>query len=114
MSVFVPTTTVAVLSRDSTTDSYGDEVESSAELAGFTALPAYIAGTSERVFDPVSGRVTVIEGVVIRLRPGAFTFAEHDRVRDNNTGLVYQIDTVSQGSSLVGDPDVRLTAKQVS
>ena len=114
MSTFIPTTTVAVLSRTAATDSYGDEVESDAVLAGFTDLPAYISEISERAFDPTTGRATVIEGVSIRLRPNAFPFAPHDRVRDNTTGIVYQIDTVNSKYSLNGYADIRLTAKQVS
>lgn len=112
MSAFVATTTIAVLDRAETEDSYGDPVSSSVIVA--SGIPAHLYQQSQRVFDPSTGRFTTVTGFGIRVRSGAFDFTANDRVKDERTGLVYSVDSATTTTSPAMAGDVQLTAKRVS
>jgi hypothetical protein len=110
MTVFVPTTTVAVL-RGTDTDPYGDEVDTSTAVA--TGIPAAVTELTEQGFRRVTGRAGVVEGFSIRVRSGV-DVVEQDRLRDERSGAVYQVESVSHPQSIVGAADVRVTAARVA
>ncbi len=105
MSVYVPTTRVKVL-RGTTTDVYGDPVDTSAEVA--TGLPAAVAEDRQRSFLASEQRGGVVEVFTIRLRPNA-DVREDDRLVDDD-GATYQVQAVSNPPGVIGMADVRVTA----
>jgi hypothetical protein len=112
--VIIPSTTVTVLRTNEDAppaDDYDDAVESDTEVA--TALAACITPKSKRTFDPASGQVTVIEQFEIAFRPRAFEFTERDRVRDDRTGKVYQVESVTTSSAMLMQEAIRLTCSMV-
>ena len=110
MTVFLPSTTVSVL-RGTSIDPYGDEVDIDAAVA--TALPAAITEGKQRTWNPAEQRGGVIEQYTIRFRPGV-DVAEQDRLRDDNTGVIYQVREVNRPPRIVSAPDVRVTAVRVA
>ena len=110
MSVFIATTYITIL-RGTAIDEFGDEVDTDTEMAD--RLPATIVETSQRTWNPVEQRAGVIEQYTIRLRPSV-NVAENDRIRDERTGVIYQVREVSNPPSLVGLADRRVTAVRVS
>lgn len=118
MTVFVPTTTVRV-ERDNGTapatgvqvDGYGPDTSNWTPAA--TGVPAYLYEDSQQTWDPTAGRMTIREVVVARLRPGT-DVRDRDRLVDERTSAVYQVDTVSAPASVVGAADVRAVTVRVS
>lgn len=92
--MIIPNTTITVFRNSGTTaDDWGDEIDQDTPAA--VGLPASIETKQKRTFNPGSGQHTIMDGFQISLRPRAFAFGERDRVKDERSGLVYQVETVS-------------------
>lgn len=118
--MFLPNAWVSVY-RDTpakqTVDAWGQQVDDpapTAATADATGLPAYISQSTQRVADPGSGTVTVVSLYKIRLRPRAFTFASSDRLKDERTNAVYQVNAVNDNIGTVQYADVVLICKRVT
>jgi hypothetical protein len=93
--MIIPSTTVTVYRTDEASppvNEYGDAVDS--DIAVATKLPAWIEETTRTTRDPGSGQLLVINGFKVLLRPKVFEFRETDRLVDEHTNLVYQVETV--------------------
>lgn len=118
MTHFVPNTT-ATIERDNGTppatgtyvEGYGPDVSNWTTVA--TGAPAYLYEDSQTTWDPTTSRSTIREVVVIRLRPGT-PVLDRDRITDERTGAVYQVDTVSTPGSVIGAADVRAVTIRIS
>ena len=119
MSAFVPNTTVRI-ERDNTSapatgapvvDGYGPDLSNWTPVA--TGAPAYVYEDSQTTSDPATDRLTITDVTIVRLRPDA-PVQDRDRLVDELTGLIYQVDTLSQEGSVVGLADIRATCLRVS
>lgn len=109
MTVFIPTTTVALL-RGTTVDTFGDEIDVDVPIT--TGLPAAVTENAQRSYRRAEGRGGQVETFTVRLRPGT-DVTEQDRLRDERTGAVYLVTSVSHPQALTGLADVRVTAARV-
>lgn len=119
MSAFIPNTTVRV-ERDNTTEpgtgapvveGYGPDPSNWTPVA--TGAPAYVYEDTQTTSDPATDRMTITEVVVVRLRPDA-PVQDRDRLVDERTGQIYQVDQLTQEGSVVGLADIRATCLRVS
>lgn len=127
MSAFVPNAVLSVfpnLADTEGTDDWGYPVDnpnpdvSIAAKTGIYALITQGSGVSsmagQTVNDPGTGNVTVVTKFVIRCRPGAWDFQPDDRVRDERTGLIYQVNNVKANAGVVQQADIVLSCKRVN
>jgi len=118
MTVFVPTTTVTV-ERDNGTPpatgthvpGYGDSPENWTPVA--TGAPAYLYEDEQRTWDPSAGRMTVREVFRFRGRPD-LVLQDRDRITDEVTGSVFQVDTISPSPSVIGVADTKAILVRVT
>lgn len=108
--MLIPNTTVSVL-RGESVDALGDPVDLDTVVA--SALPAWIDVKLSRTFDPASGQVTILKGYQVLLRTGVFAFSERDRLKDERTGLTYQVETVETTAGLFAS-NIRLMCSRSS
>lgn len=118
---FLATTTVSIL-RGTSENEYGDEID--------TALPGDVIATGipasimeQRTPLSPRGRRTVMQQanetprdvrwLNIRL-PAGTDVQQGDRLRDENSGHIYHVDTVASDSSPVTSIDLRIEARQTS
>lgn len=101
---FRPTTTVSILGGE-TEDAFGDPADNSTVSA--SGIPASILEQSRQGTDRATGAARVIRYITGRL-PANTTVSEDNRIRDERTGFVYTIDSVSRQASFVGTPDLKL------
>lgn len=104
------TTTVSVL-RGSTTDAFGDAVAADAVTA--SGVPASILEQRRRTYVAAENRVQQVLYYIGRV-PGDTDIQLQDRVRDEATGDVYRVDSVSRVSSPVQMNDLRLDLRKAS
>lgn len=112
--MIIPTTTVSVLRGDETNpaaDAWGDPVDVDTPVA--SALPASITPVSTTYFDPASGRQLQVRNWAVTLRSGAFAFRTTDRVRDETTGDVYQVEEVTTSPARLMHQVIHLRCTQV-
>lgn len=111
MSCFIPNTYVTVLDLgEPVTDALGDEVANWIPAAEH--LPALWIQRDQRTWDPVAGRLTVIRGHRVTLRPGTVV-GEDQRVLNERTGEVGQVHEVDRSAgqlALAGDVVLRVVA----
>jgi hypothetical protein len=119
MTSFIPNTTVRI-ERDNATapatgnpvvDGYGPDLSNWTPVA--TGAPAYVFEDEQRTWDPATERATIREVVVIRLRPDA-PVQDRDRIIDERSGALYQVDTISTQGSVVGLADIRVTTIRIA
>lgn len=119
MTAFVPNTTVRI-ERDTAgepgpgapvVEGYGPDRSNWTPVA--TGAPAYVFEDEQRTWDPAAGRQTIREVMVIRLRPTA-PVQDRDRIVDERTGAIYQVDTISQEASVVGVADIRVVSIRIA
>lgn len=110
MTVFLPSTTLTVF-RGAAVDDYGDETDTTLAIA--LAVPAAVTEVRQRSWRPVEQRGGVADRYTIRLRPGV-DVTEEDRLRDDNTGAIYQVQEVNKPARIVGAPDLRITAVRIA
>jgi hypothetical protein len=120
VSAFSPNAVLSVF-RDQgateSTDDWGypvDDPNPAEAVADAAGLYAYVTQTTKSVFDPGTGQVTRIAQFTIRCRPGAFAFSESDRIRDERTGVMYQVNGVKDNAGVVQRTDIVLTCKRVN
>jgi len=106
----IPTTTVSVL-RGSSTDAFGDVVD--ADTVAASGVPCSLLEQRRTVFTPAEGRVQQVLYFTARV-PGDTVVLLSDRIRDENTGQVYRVDSSSQVQSPVQLNDVRLDLRKAS
>lgn len=94
-------TKVDVLRSVDTEDGRGDPVESDdVALAG---LPVDIAEGTARRRDPADGHMVTLNGYNVAVRASCpFVIKETDRLRDQRTGQVLQVETVSYSRGFAG------------
>lgn len=114
MSVFIPSTTMTIERAEEAPDGWGDVRPSTTDLQ--TGIPAHITAgvgligrTDQRTYQPVDGRLGVVEDFTIRLRPGV-DVTEQDRLVDERTGAVYQAVAIFHSHPIVGAADIRVFA----
>lgn len=83
------------------TDSYGDPVETDdVALAG---LPVDIADATRTRRDPADGRLVTIAQFKVTVRASCpFEIKPTDRLRDNRTGQILQVETISTTTAWAG------------
>lgn len=104
------TTTIAVL-RGTTTDGFGDEVDTDTAVA--TGIPASLAEQTRRVMTRDDPTPRVIRYSVARVTAGT-DVTDQDRVRDERTGAVYIVDAVSSMNSAAVAADLRLDLRRTT
>ncbi len=109
MTTFIPTT--VSIHRGTSTDSYGDEIDSGQVWA--EDVPAAITEVRQRSHRRTEQRGELTEQVVIRFRPGV-DITEEDRVVDDTTGATYVITDIHQPPSPIGRTDIRAAATRVA
>lgn len=118
MTSFVPNTTVRIERDNATTPATGTVVEGygpdpSNWTPVATGAPAYVFEDEQRTWDPATERATIREVVVIRLRPDA-PVQDRDRIVDERSGALYQVDTISTQGPIVGLADIRVTTIRIA
>lgn len=114
--MIIPSTTVSALRTNEASppvDAWGDAVEADTVVA--SAMPAWVEQATARRMDPASGRMVTIEGWKVLLRPISglgYTPAETDRLKDERTGEVYQVETVYKTTGFM-NKNVRMFCTQV-
>lgn len=108
--LFTPTTTVSVLTG-TTDDAYGDPADNSTVSA--SGIPASILERDRQATDRATGTPRVVRYVTGRL-PSGTTVSEDDRIRDESTGIVYYIESVTRLSSFVGMNDLKLDLRRIT
>jgi hypothetical protein len=112
VSAFLPNTYVTILDAPdgaTDTDYLGDAVADWATSAEH--VPGFWAQKDQRTWDPVSQRVTIIRGYLVRLRPGT-AVTENQRVLNERTGELGQVNQVDRKRTLgtAGDVELRVVA----
>ena len=113
--MIIPTTTVSVLRVDEDnppTDEWGDPVDVPDTVVA-SKLPATVQPVNSAYFDPGSGQVLTRQLWSVTLRPGAFAFQATDRVKDENTGEVYQVEDVTASPARLMQGVIHLRCTQV-
>lgn len=120
MSAFTPNAVLSVfpnLEAAESTDAWGypvDDPDPAAPTAAKSGMYAYVTQTTKNVYDPGTGQVTRIAQFTVRCRPGAWKFQEDDRIRDERTGVMYQVNGVKDNTGVVQRTDIVLTCKRVN
>lgn len=118
MTSFIPNTTVRIERDNAAAPGSGTVVEGyGPDLSNWTTVasgaPAYVFEDSQNTWDPATGRMTVRSVFVVRLRPGA-PVQDRDRLVDESSGHVYQVDTISQEASVVALADIRVVTIRIA
>jgi hypothetical protein len=93
-------------------DGYNDDPVSTTPL--YVALPADITDMSKQVFNRATGRMSIIEVWVGRLRPGV-DVREQDRLFDTYNGNWFTVDKVTRQPGLaVGSSDAKLSLTRIA
>lgn len=104
------TTTLSVL-RGTSTDAFGDEVDSNTAVA--TGIPASLTEQTRRVTTRDDPTPRVIRYSVARVTAGT-DITDQDRVMDERTGSVYIVDAVSSMNSAAVAADLRLDLRRTT
>lgn len=104
------TTTLSVL-RGTSTDAFGDEVDSNTAVA--TGIPASLTEQTRRVTTRDDPTPRVIRYSVARVTAGT-DITDQDRVMDERTGAVYIVDAVSSMNSAAVAADLRLDLRRTT
>jgi translation elongation factor EF-G len=102
--MFFATTTVA-LHSGTTTDAYDDLADDNS-TASATGVRASIMEVKRTVFEPDTGRLSVIRVLSGRF-PAGTPISVGDRVQDEKTGTFYIIESIDRVASPVNTPDLR-------
>jgi hypothetical protein len=90
-TTYVPNTTVTVLDTGTVETAAGDEIENSVTVTA--NLPAVWSQRSSRIWNPATGRSSLIRYVRVTLRPGTVV-KEGQRLRNDRTGELGTVDAV--------------------
>lgn len=111
MTVFIPTTLVN-LYRLTDTDEFGDPTDDNTVIT-YSDLPSVITEKTQRTFLPEELRLDIVQKYTIRLRPGT-DVQEGDRLRDQYSDSVYQVQEVYVSPTIVAAGDIRVSAVKVA
>lgn len=92
-----------ILRGTSSTNEYGDEVQTDGVLK--TKVLGSVIEKSRQNFDPQSSRIVTLRTLTGRFGHGT-DIQDGDRVKDEKTGTVYLVNSVSHSTALVNKPDV--------
>lgn len=92
--MIIPNTTMTLLrtAYPAPEDDYGYPVDTDTEV--WTERPAWLDAITVSTQDPASGAYVRVDRFVVLFRPPGPDIAESDRLRDDRTGQVYQVETV--------------------
>lgn len=110
MPIALATTTLAVL-RGTTTDAYGDDVDTDTPVAA--GIPAALTEQSRRVTTREDPTPRIVRYAVARVAAGT-DIQDQDRVRDERTGAVYIVDAVSSMANPAATADLRLDLRRTT
>ncbi len=106
----IATTRISIL-RGSTTDGYGDEVDTDTPIA--SSIPAALTEQSRRVTTRDDPTPRIVRYAVARV-PARTEVTDQDRVRDERTGAVYIVDAVSSMTNPAAAADLRLDLRRTT
>lgn len=107
----VPTTTVTILGGPETTDALGDLV--SGETVTASGVVCSLLEQTRRITNKADQRVQVVTFYTARL-PGDAVVLLTDRIRDEQTGQVYFVESVTRVGSPAQMNDLRLDLRKAS
>lgn len=93
-----------VLSRVTTTNDYGDEVEGEGVATPVTILGSVIERT-KKVFNPDDGRVATIRFLTGRFNRDA-DIQDGDRIKDEKTGEIFVVESLARPTNAVMKSDI--------
>lgn len=103
---FFATTTVTIFRGNLDADRYGDIEEGVAPI--YSGIPASLIERTRRVFAIDSDQPRTIRYTTGRLTAGLVEIRVGDRIRDEQTGIIYALDSFSSPRSPVHTPDIQL------
>lgn len=95
----------SIIRGESTLNDYGDEVETDTVIR--ESVQGSVIERSRTNFDPESGRIATLRQLTGRFAHGT-DIKDGDRIKDEESGKVYLVTSVFNGSSLVGKADIVL------
>lgn len=99
--IFRSNTTISILSNETTTDDYGDPVDSDAIVA--FGIPASITETGTSAYSEVTTRPRVIRNAICRVsRSYADAIGDNNRIKDESTNKVWIILSVTLNNNAIG------------
>jgi len=110
MPVAIATTTIAIL-RGTTTDSYGDEQDTDTPV--HTRIPAALTEQTRRVTTRDDPTPRIVRYAVARVAAGT-DVTDQDRVKDERTGAIYIVDSVSSMANPALTADLRLDLRRTT
>lgn len=108
--IAVATTTVSVL-RGTTTDPYGDVMDSDTPIV--TGLPISIIEQRRKVFTADNPDPRTVRYITGRVGSGT-DIRVNDRLKDERTGYVYAVDEIGDPMNPVIATDIQLDLKRTS
>ena len=92
-----------VLSRDTTVNDYGDEVEG--EGVASTTILGSVIERSKTVYNPDDGRVATIRFLTGRFSHNA-DIQDGDRIKDEKTGEIFVVQSLARPSNAIMKSDI--------
>lgn len=109
--MLVPASTTVAISRGTEQDAYGDPADINSDPIA-VGIPAAIASRTVNSQNRASGtprQITVLTGVV----PNGTDVRQDDRLTDQGTGQIYNVDKVQPGTSYGFTADIVLSLSAV-
>lgn len=106
----IPTTTVTIL-RGTATNGYGDTVDSATVIA--TGVPASLVEQNSATTRPASRRPRTMRYARCRL-PGTTPLAIGDRIKDEKTQTIWQLDDSTQLPNVATKTDLTLRLRRAT
>lgn len=108
--MLMPGTTTIVVSRGTTTDAYGDEVDAYSPV--YTGVPAIISYQTDVSLPPSSGRPVQVSAYEI-IVDNWLQIEDQDLITDQQTGDQYQVTSVRKLPSYGIPTDLQLAARRI-
>lgn len=107
-------TTRVEVTRGTTQNAIGDDVDSTTPVAGLLEVPIGITERSRKVFSQESDEVRTVRYVVGRIQNGNTDIRKGDRLRDLRTDRVYYVEEVTGGErTIAGTSPLSLDLRKV-
>jgi hypothetical protein len=105
--------TTASILRGTTTNAWGDEVDDPNAAVIATGVPVCLDVTNTNAFDPTTQQIRTIRSIHGSIQSDT-DVRETDRLRDDASGVIYIVESVTDtlGPGFVGD--LELVLKQVA
>lgn len=91
-------------------DEYGDPIDNTTQAG--SGIPFELHQVDDRNADPTTGEPRTVRFIIGRFYPGV-DVRDGDRLQDERTAIIYQVDGVTRPQSPVGTPDVRVEIRQL-